>query len=423
MWKKLSACLCVIVISVTLVAQQQQPDNSEDLKKQQADIQREIDDLKNILKDTKKNTKAGLMQLEMVQRKLRLREKAIGNINKQINIIEGNITKSKNEVGRLQHELDTLKIQYAKSVVYAYKNRNTYDFLNFIFSAPSFNDALRRVEYLRAYRQYRESQAAAITNTRKLLAQKIGGLETTRKEKDEVLQKQQKQRGELEDEKKEKKDIVKDLKSHEKEITKELTDKQKADQKLRLAINAAIQRQINIAQKDVTFVPRTGTVNSNITSPSGRREANKSVLDATPEGIRISGSFEANKGRLPWPIDNGMIKIHFGPYKIEGIEGIRGNNPGLTLETTPGAAVKAVFEGEVSSVFSVEGKWTVLVRHGKYFTTYCDLSSVSVSRNDKVTAGQVLGKAGTNDSGNGQIDFILLQEKRNLDPERWIRAK
>jgi septal ring factor EnvC (AmiA/AmiB activator) len=423
MWKKLSACLCVIVISVTLVAQQQQPDNSEDLKKQQADIQREIDDLKNILKDTKKNTKAGLMQLEMVQRKLRLREKAIGNINKQINIIEGNITKSKNEVGRLQHELDTLKIQYAKSVVYAYKNRNTYDFLNFIFSAPSFNDALRRVEYLRAYRQYRESQAAAITNTRKLLAQKIGGLETTRKEKDEVLQKQQKQRGELEDEKKEKKDIVKDLKSHEKEITKELTDKQKADQKLRLAINAAIQRQINIAQKDVTFVPRTGTVNSNITSTSGRREANKSVLDATPEGIRISGSFEANKGRLPWPIDNGMIKIHFGPYKIEGIEGIRGNNPGLTLETTPGAAVKAVFEGEVSSVFSVEGKWTVLVRHGKYFTTYCDLSSVSVSRNDKVTAGQVLGKAGTNDSGNGQIDFILLQEKRNLDPERWIRAK
>jgi septal ring factor EnvC (AmiA/AmiB activator) len=423
MWKKLSACLCVIVISVTLVAQQQQPDNSEDLKKQQADIQREIDDLKNILKDTKKNTKAGLMQLEMVQRKLRLREKAIGNINKQINIIEGNITKSKNEVGRLQHELDTLKIQYAKSVVYAYKNRNTYDFLNFIFSAPSFNDALRRIEYLRAYRQYRESQAAAITNTRKLLAQKIGGLETTRKEKDEVLQKQQKQRGELEDEKKEKKDIVKDLKSHEKEITKELTDKQKADQKLRLAINAAIQRQINIAQKDVTFVPRTGTVNSNITSTSGRREANKSVLDATPEGIRISGSFEANKGRLPWPIDNGMIKIHFGPYKIEGIEGIRGNNPGLTLETTPGAAVKAVFEGEVSSVFSVEGKWTVLVRHGKYFTTYCDLSSVSVSRNDKVTAGQVLGKAGTNDSGNGQIDFILLQEKRNLDPERWIRAK
>jgi septal ring factor EnvC (AmiA/AmiB activator) len=326
-------------------------------------------------------------------------------------------------VGHLQNELDTLKIQYAKSIVYAYKNRNTYDFLNFIFSAPSFNDALHRIEYLRAYRQYRQNQAIAITNTRKLLAEKIGGLETTRKEKDEVLQKQQKQKVELEDEKKEKKDILKDLKTHEKEITKELTAKQKADQKLRLAINAAIQRQINIAQKDVAFEPKTGTVNPNANNNAGRKDAGKSVLDATPEGIRISGGFEANKGRLPWPVDKGMIKIHFGPYKIEGIDGIRSNNPGLTLETEPGAAVKAVFEGEVSAVFSVDGEWTVLLRHGKYFTTYSDLSSVSVSRNDKVTAGQVLGKAGTNESGNGQIDFILLQEKKNLDPERWIRAR
>jgi len=422
MWKKLSACLCVIVISATLVAQQQ-PDNSDELKKQQADIQREIDELRNVLKDTKKNTKAGLMQLEMVQKKLRLREKAIGNINQQINIIEGTISKSKNEVSHLQNELDTLKIQYAKSVVYAYKNRNTYDFLNFIFSAPSFNDALRRIEYLRSYRQYRENQAIAITSTRKLLAQKIGGLESTRKEKDEVLQKQQKQRGDLEDEKKEKKDILKDLKTHEKEITKQLTDKQKTDQKLRLAINAAIQRQINIAQKDVAFEPKTGTVNRTATNNPGRKDASKSVFDATPEDIRISAGFEMQKGRLPWPIDNGMIKIHFGPYKIEGLDNIRNNNTGLTLETEAGAAVKAVFEGQVSSVFSVDGKWTVLVRHGKYFTTYSDLSTVSVSRNDKVTAGQVLGKAGTNDSGSGEIDFILLQEKKNLDPEKWIRAK
>jgi len=422
MWKKLSACLCVIVISATLVAQQQ-PDNSDELKKQQADIQREIDELRNVLKDTKKNTKAGLMQLEMVQKKLRLREKAIGNINQQINIIEGTISKSKNEVSHLQNELDTLKIQYAKSVVYAYKNRNTYDFLNFIFSAPSFNDALRRIEYLRSYRQYRENQAIAITSTRKLLAQKIGGLESTRKEKDEVLQKQQKQRGDLEDEKKEKKDILKDLKTHEKEITKQLTDKQKTDQKLRLAINAAIQRQINIAQKDVAFEPKTGTVNRTATNNSGRKDASKSVFDATPEDIRISAGFEMQKGRLPWPIDNGMIKIHFGLYKIEGLDNIRNNNTGLTLETEAGAAVKAVFEGQVSSVFSVDGKWTVLVRHGKYFTTYSDLSTVSVSRNDKVTAGQVLGKAGTNDSGSGEIDFILLQEKKNLDPEKWIRAK
>jgi septal ring factor EnvC (AmiA/AmiB activator) len=447
-----------MAVPVALFAQQQ-PGSSEELKRRQADIQREIDDLRSTLKDAKKNAKAGLLQLSMVQKKLRLREQAISNINQQINVIEGTIGKSKNEIERLKIELDTLKEGYAKSVVYAYKNRSNYDFLNFIFSAASFNDALRRVQYLRAYRLYREEQAATIKSTQTLYQDKIAGLERTRKEKDVVLQKQEKQKGELEDEKKEKNEIVSKLKAREKEISKELTVKQKADQKLKVAIRTAIDREIKIAREKALAEARareaaereenarkaaaaeaarkaaekekaanaatTPATTPPVAKVEPKKEAPKkteSVLEATPEGFRISGSFESNKGRLPWPVEKGNVKIHFGTYSIEGTK-LRGNNPGITLATEPGAVVRAVFEGEVSRIFDIDGNWSVLVRHGKYFTVYSNLSSVSVSKDQKISGGTMLGRAAANDDGNGEIEFLLMQENRNLDPESWIRRK
>jgi septal ring factor EnvC (AmiA/AmiB activator) len=410
--------------------------------------------LRNTLKDTKKNTKAGLLQLTMVQKKLRLREQAIGNISQQINIIEGTIGKSRNEIGRLKGELDTLKQHYAKSIVYAYKNRSNYDFLNFIFSAANFNDALRRVQYLRAYRLYREEQASTIKNTQELLQGKIAGLESSRKEKDAVLQKQEKQKVELEGEKREKNEILSKLKAREKEISKELTSKQKADQKLKNAIRAAIDREIRLAREKAMAEAKakeiaeaatraaenakaaeaakarkaaepTSTPAPTIAKVEPKKEVKKpveSVLESTPEGFRISGSFESNKGRLPWPIEKGNVKIHFGTYSIEGTK-LRGNNPGITLATEPGAVVRAVFEGEISRIFDIDGNWSVLIRHGKYFTVYSNLSSVSVSKDQKVSSGAVLGRAAANDDGNGEIEFLLMQENRNLDPESWIRRK
>jgi len=471
MLKMMLTCFLTVTVSVTLLAQQQPGVSSDELKRKQADIQREIDELRNTLKDTKKNTKAGLLQLTMVQKKLRLREQAIGNINQQISYIEGTIGKSKNEIERLKVELDTLKAQYAKNIVYAYKNRSNYDFLNFIFSASSFNDALRRVQYLRAYRLYREEQASTIKNTQTLLHDKIAGLESSRKEKDVVLQKQEKQKEELEDEKKEKNDILSKLKAREKEISKELTAKQRADQKLKSAIGAAIAREIKIArdkaiaeakakeeaeaadnarknaaaeaakkareakEKEDAAAKKAAEPKNNTTASAPvakaepktepRKEPVKkteSVLEATPEGSRISGSFESNRGRLPWPVEKGNVKIHFGTYSIEGTK-LRGNNPGITLATEPGAVVKAVFEGEVSRIFDIDGNWSVLVRHGKYFTVYSNLSSVSVAKDQKVTSGQMLGRAAANDDGNGEIEFLLMQENRNLDPESWIRRR
>jgi septal ring factor EnvC (AmiA/AmiB activator) len=145
-------------------------------------------------------------------------------------------------------------------------------------------------------------------------------------------------------------------------------------------------------------------------------------LEATPEGAIISADFEKNKGRLPWPVEKGNIKIHFGSYKIEGTS-IIGNNPGLTLETDAGASVRAIFDGEVTAIFDVEGSTNVLIKHGKYFTTYGNLSGASVSKGQKINAGQVIGKAASNADGNGEIEFVLMQENRNLNPEPWIKRR
>jgi septal ring factor EnvC (AmiA/AmiB activator) len=415
-----------------------------DLEKQRAEIQEEIAAVKRSLDQTKKNRKASLGQLALLQRKLRLREAAINNINRQINVIEEDIVRSRSEITKLKRDIDTLKVQYQKSVVYAYKNRSNYDFLNFIFSASSFNDALKRVAYLKSYRSYREQQTNTIMATQALLQKKIGTLEQSRKQKDEVLVKQEKEKQELVEEKKEKDQVVNKLRSREKELAKELSSKQKADNKLRASIRAAIDREIRLArQKALEEEKRLKAVaaaNAAAAKPSGaapektetvaaaptktetstaRRE---SVFDMTPGGEIISDNFEKNKGKLPWPVEKGNIKIPYGTYAIAGTK-LKGTNPGLTLETEQGSNVRAIFDGEVVSVFDVEGEANVLIRHGKYFTTYGKLASSSVSKGQKVKSGQVVGRAGSNPDGNGEVEFLLLLENRNLDPAVWISRK
>jgi septal ring factor EnvC (AmiA/AmiB activator) len=301
------------------------------------------------------------------------------------------------------------------------------------------------VEYLKTYRAYREEQTNAIKSTQALLQKKIGGLELSKKEKDEVLQKQQEEKQQLAVEKKEQDLVITKLKSRENELSKELSAKQKADNKLRASIKAAIDREIKLARaKALEEEKRARAENAaNAASaaakgnaagakPDAASDASKSdvaavkkstsVFDATPAGELISDNFEKNKGKLPWPIDKGNIKFNFGRYSIPNTK-ITGDNPGLTLETEQGATVKCVFDGEVASVFDIEGESNVLIRHGKYFTTYGNLGSVAVSKGQKVKAGQIIGKAGTNNDGNGELEFLLLLEAKNQDPALWIRRK
>ena len=242
-----------------LAAQPPPVQSRADLEKERAAIQKEIEDVKRTLDETHKNKRETLGQLALLQRRLHLRESAIRNINAQIDVIQGDMNESWREILKLRNELDTLRIQYAQSIVFAYKNRSSYDFLNFIFSATTFNDAFRRVEYLKSYRAYREERAENIRNTQQLLQSKIDGLRVTRAEKDDVLKKQSKEKNLLEDEKKEKDAVVGKLQSQEKELKKEMAAKQRQDAKLSGAIAAALKRATAVAIKEAAARKNTET--------------------------------------------------------------------------------------------------------------------------------------------------------------------
>jgi septal ring factor EnvC (AmiA/AmiB activator) len=155
-----------------------------------------------------------------------------------------------------------------------------------------------------------------------------------------------------------------------------------------------------------------------------RKQWEASVLENTPEGVITSQKFEENKGHLPWPVDRGEIVLHYGINRIPGTtRPIEVPSDGISIETSIGANVKAIFDGEVASVSNIGDKQLIIVKHGKYFSTYSNLQSVSVGRGQKVSAGQVIGQAGANDEGVGSMDLQMDTERGTINPEQWIRRR
>ncbi|MFN5008559.1 MAG: murein hydrolase activator EnvC family protein [Bacteroidota bacterium] len=404
----------------------------DELEKKRKEIQQEIQELQRAQSEISKDKKAGLSQLKLIERKLRSRYAVIENLNDEMKMIDNTIFNDNREIYRLQRELDTLKKQYARTIEYAYKNRSSYDMMNFIFSATSFNDAVRRVSYLKTYRQYRDEQVGNINRTQKELSVKINTLTKDKKDKGKVLLEQNMQKELLESEKKEKNQFVTKLKSREKEIEKEMAAKRKIERSLQSSIAAIVKREIEaarrkaeedakkaaaVAVKPVESKPAAASSNA---APVATRKVN--VLENTPEVTRVSVGFENNRGNLPWPVEKATVTAGFGRQKIEGTSIIE-DNIGLTIQTVPGSNVKAVFDGTVATVYDVAGSQTITIKHGKYFTTYYNLSSVNVSKGSVVKMGQPIGKAAQNDDGDGEIIFVVNVESKFVDPEDWLKNR
>lgn len=424
------------------------------LEKERKEIQKELNEIQSQYNKVKGQTKQTVGQLNILKRKISLQEQYIGSINKEIKGIDDDIYLSNLEIYRLQKQLDTLKSQYAKTVVYAYKNRSSYDYLNFIFSANSFNDAIRRISYLKSYRAYREKQVGTILETQQLIAQRKQQQLGRKQQKNVALDNQTKQVEELAIQKKEKDVIVAQLKSKEKDLSKQIAAKKKKDRDLQNAITAIVRREIEAAKKEAeakakaeadakkkaddlakknkpaenpaTVKPGTNpaTIPTTTTTTKRNEPAKKpdSYLNFNATDVALNNKFELNKAKLPWPVDNGVVTLNFGNNKIDNTL-LTFDNPGLTISTpSSGVPVKAVFDGEVSGVYNLGDGMAITIRHGKYFTTYSNLSSVTVSKGSTVKTGQQIGKAGKDDDGSGgQIDFILMIETRNVDPKPWLR--
>jgi septal ring factor EnvC (AmiA/AmiB activator) len=433
-------------MTLSLFAQQNE---KAELEKRKRQTLQEIELLNRQYNEIKKGKKVSLGQLAVIQKKIELRNNVIANINSQISVIDRSINKSYREMRILQKDLDTLRKNYAKNVVYAYKNRSNYDFLNFLFSSTNFNDAIRRIAYMRAYRSYRAQQLEAIRKTETLYKDKIVQLTNNKKEKSAVLVDQTNEMGELLKDKKEQDEVVSKFKTREKELNQLLAAKKKQAQQLQSSITAIVNREIAAAKKEAEArakaekermrkereeadrIAKANAKNSPTapvvkTNPVVKKEEpvkkQESYLEYNKEDLALGNSFEGSKGRLLFPVDNGYVSVPYGSYTIPGTQ-LKGYQEFITIASPVGTPVKAVFDGEVASVTDVGGALTIAIRHGKYFTFYSNLTSVAVSKGANVKAGQVLGRVGTDLEGEGSIEFILTRETTNLNPSGWLRGR
>ncbi len=427
MQKIIFTAVCIFVINLLSLAQV----NKDDLQKQRQQLKKEIEETEKVLNETKKTTKENIGQLSLINKRLDLQGNVIDNISGQLKFLDNDIYKSQREVNKFSRILDTLKQEYAKSMVYAYKNRNSYDFLNFIFSSSNFNDAIKRITYLKSYRTYREQQGQNIVRTQQLLQQRINELSGNKQKKNITLQEKNKELTVLEKQQTEKEKIVSKLKGRQKELTAQITNKRKQDARVRGMINTMIKKEIAIANEKARLKAlaeaRDNTKpdnNSNAanTKPAVKKAPKKteSVLVTSDADRLLDANFERNKGSLPWPAD-GFILSRFGPNVL--VERVQYDNPGVSIGTAVGANVKAVFDGEVTLVNSMDDKQVVFIKHGKYFTVYSNLSSANVQRGQTVKTGQSVGRAGANDDGQGEVDLIIMKENNNVNPEQWLRRK
>jgi len=407
-----------------------QTEDKAQLEKERQDIQKEIKEIQGEYDKLKGKTKQIVGQYNLIDRKIKLQNKYISNISKELRMIDDDIYMSNVEIYRLSKLLDTLKAQYSRSVVYAYKNKSNYDFLNFIFSASSFNDAVKRVTYLKTYRTYREQQVNTIKETQALIAKRKNDQLNKKKQKDGALQNQTEQAKALEGQKKEKDVVLNQLKSQEKDLQKQLAEKKKKDKQLQNSIAAVINREIAAAKKKAADEAAKNTkpvitdpgVNKNTTTNAKPNVVRESVVFNSEADLKLNADFEKNRLRLPWPVDQGTVCIHYGPYQI-GDTKLKGDNPGITICTAqPGNNVKSVFEGEVASVFNIGDSKSVMIRHGKYFTVYSNLSSVTVAKGSNVSTGQSIGKVGVDEETGegGKLEFLLMVENKKLNPEQWL---
>ena len=420
-----------------------QPQTREELEKQRQQLKKEIEETEKLLKSNKTQTKENLLQYNLISQKVNLQDRVIDNINKDLSLLDNSMYTISKDIHRYDRLLDTLKQEYAKSMVYAYKNRSNYEFLNFIFSAANFNDAIKRISYLKSYRTYREMQGENIIRTQDLRKKRIVDLSGTKEQKNQVLEVQSSEMALLETQQKEKDRVLAELKKQGKQLNKQIAAKQKQMQKVTIAIAAAIKRAQTEARNEAI-------AKANAEKERLRKEAERNAKTTTPDksnpvikppvinpikpvtpktesvllnadNIALNANFEKNRGALPWPLDRGVVLMHYGTNSLPS--GTIMDVTSVTISSDIGSTVKSVFDGTVTAVQQVEDMMVVIIQHGRYFTTYSNLTGVTVQKGQQIKTGQSLGKVASNFDGIGAIDFYISNETSNYDPEKWLRRK
>jgi septal ring factor EnvC (AmiA/AmiB activator) len=392
--------------------------SSDQLKANKKKLESEIADTKRLLQETQKKENTSLQQITLLRKQINNREKLITELNTQIfNLeldLEMNIKLSKS----LDKKLEYMKSDYERVVYLAFKNRRLVDKITFVLSADDFTQMYRRLRFYSLFSESVKHQTDEIKETQQEIAKKNAEILTIKEAKLSLLEDKEYEVKSLEKDRSAKNKTLDELKKKEKQLANDLKQKQSKQKEIEVAIKKAIEQEILAANKKKAEKNKN-TAGATTTKPSS------TVLEYTPEEKTTGNSFAGNKGKLPWPVVKGTTIISFGKYKNPDVPSVMMESNGIDILVEPNTQARSVFEGVVYGILDMgsAGK-VVIIRHGEYISVYQGLSSVSVKKEDKVSAKQNIGTIGkTMGRDTYELHFEILKEFTHLDPQAWLSQK
>jgi septal ring factor EnvC (AmiA/AmiB activator) len=399
-----------------------QPPTQEELEERKAKIQLEIQEKERQLQSVKSKEKSVVSQLLIQKEKIGLKEKLIQTTEKQTKLLSNDIYINQLKINQLNRDLEKLREDYAQMIVKSYKSRSEQSRAMFLLSSENFLQAYKRAQYMKQYASYRKMQGEEIKGKTKQLEDYNVKIGAQKQEKEKLIAEKEKEKQELEKEKQEQEKIANQIKKEKGKIAAEIKKKQQETKRIDEQIRKMIRDAIAAANKKTAAA--NAKTNPKTTAAEKKAIESSTKIILTPEGKIVSDNFKANKGRLPWPVEKGAISLGYGDQPHPVFKTLQIHNSGIEIATENGASARAVFAGEVTQVQQLTPlKKAVVIRHGDFFTIYQNLSSVSVSVGDKVSAKQVLGKIRTDADGKTVVKFLVSQNSVFFNPSTWLSGR
>lgn len=407
---------------------------SEKLKREQDRLEQKINDTKLLLSKSQTNTASSLNELKVIENQITFREQLLKNYDNQIRGAELNVQKKSGQISELSEKITELKKQYKLLLIYAYKHRNKYGKLMYLFSSEDYYEAVKRQKYLERISEIQQKQFLVIQQNQSLIKKEIDAIEKEKKYKLSIMSEKSKEKAAIEQDRIKQQDVYAKFKQEEGAIIAQLKEDERKKAVLRDQINAAIKKEIAEAEakrKREEEARRKAAAaaaakNPTTTKPEEIKEAETIAFEETKESAKLSASFEGNKGRLPWPVDKGSITEGFGKNPHPTLSNVFTNNRGIDISSPKNAQVRAIFDGEVTSVLSIPGAGkVVIIKHGNYRTVYSNLKDTYVSVGTKVTTKKVIGSLLSIDKQNisvshFEIHHVVGSEVTCLNPTLWV---
>lgn len=396
---------------------------------------RKLETTSKLLNETKKSQKSSLNKLNILTKNIKERKVLINTISTEINQLDVEMRKLEIERIQLENRLKTLKLDYAKLVQEAHINRGLYAKIMFILAADSFDQSYRRLRYLQEYTDYRKQQVFEIQRVAEEIQKKNETLKGHKSIKVEVVTQKETEAKKLATDEKKEKVLLTDLQKKEKKLRADLKVQQRKANDLNNKIERIIAEQIRIAEEKRAAEEKKRLAELDKSEDKGsskpttkKDEATKNTSSSsavsalTKEETLLSGNFQKNQGRLPWPTANGFISGHYGVQAHPVLKHVTTNNKGVYIQTPAGTSARAVFEGVVTQKFLIQSSNGVIIQHGEYRTVYANLSQIFVNVGDKVSVKQPIGKIYTDDEKDNKTELYFQVWKGRViqNPESWI---